>query len=350
MSLLPAVRGPAHAALPPELESVLLAPRTRELSSASLAVVIPAYREAANVAPLLDEVRATLKDLVGKLHVVFAEDGSPDNTADALRQLAESQPDVSVVFLARNFGHQIALTAGIDLALTLRPDIIVCLDGDFQHPPSVIPRLLDAWQQGSDLVVTSRRTTADVGPIKRLGSWAIYKVLNALGEHRLVPGAADFRLMSGHAAAVLASMREEHRFIRGMVAWQGFRPAIIEYDAPPRRAGQSSYSLTRMLKFAWDGLLDSGPVPLRLASWLGLIIALLTSSYAAYVLSVWLLTDRAVPGWTSTILAVLFLGSIQLLGMGLLGEYVGRIYTQTKARPLYTVASVAGGVTKTPAD
>jgi polyisoprenyl-phosphate glycosyltransferase len=301
-----------------------------------LCVVAPCFNEA-EVLPLFHAaVRRVfdeqLADFDAELHLV--DDGSADGTLDVLNTLAQSDPAVRVYSLTRNFGHQIALTAGLDL---VRGDVVVVMDSDLQHPPELIPALVREWRAGADVVAAVRQATAGASFAKRLTSDGFYTLFNRLSDTQLTPGAADFCLLSRRAHRALRRMPERHRFLRGMVAWLGFPRATIAYRAPPRAAGRSKYTLAKMLRFAADALASFTGQPLRLATRFGLLTVAASLLYLLYVLLQAFVFGNVVPGWASVISAVLVLQGTTLFFVGLVGEYLVRVYEESKGRPLYVL-------------
>lgn len=301
-----------------------------------LSIVCPAYEEE----PALPIFHQELIRVVGELEedfeieVLYVDDGSKDGTLGVLRRLARSDARIRYLSLSRNFGHQAALTAGLEHA---QGDVIVTLDSDLQHPPQLIPKLIDCWRQGAEVVLTIRQDEPSLGWFKRLSSRWFYKVMRWLGDTETRPAAADFRLMSRKAVDGLLRLREAHRFLRGMVQWLGFTTTEVPYQPSSRVAGKSKYTLRNMSRLACDALFSFSRVPLRLAIFLGLF---------ATVAGLFLTLDVAVQGLvpalrgsnlaTLTILAALGLVGGAILGcLGIVGEYVGRIYEQVKDRPLY---------------
>ncbi len=300
-----------------------------------VSIVCPAFQEE-EVLPLFHrELAAALVPLEKdySFEILYVDDGSRDGTLDVLKLLARQDPRVAYLSLSRNFGHQAALTAGLEHA---RGAAIISMDSDLQHPPRVLPQLLETWQQGYDVVITIRADDQRLSLFKRYTSAAFYRVMALLSDADIRLGASDFRLLSRRALQGLLQLREQHRFLRGMVQWLGFPSAEIPFTPDQRRAGQSKYTLRRMLRLAGDGLFSFSRVPLRLASYLGLAAVGIGLAHSAWCVF------QAVRGAEHTPLdleyltvATHLLGGTILAAVGFLGEYVGRIYEQVKGRPIY---------------
>ncbi len=303
---------------------------TRQL----LCVVAPCYNEAEVVGLFYDALKPVLEALPGLQHrILFIDDGSEDGTLSKLNELAARDACVRVYSLSRNFGHQVALTAGLDVA---EGDAVILMDADLQHPPALIPLLVKGWRDGHDVVSAVRRGTTDSGLFKGFTSALFYWLVNRLSDTRIVPGAADFCLLSRRAQEALRRCPERHRFLRGMVSWIGFSRAFVPFDAPARPAGRSKYSNLKMLGLALNAVFSFSATPIRLAAHLGLGAISLSLLYLVYILGCFVF-DRPllVPGWTSIVFVVAFLGGVQLAFIGVLGEYTGRIFEEVKCRPLY---------------
>lgn len=299
----------------------------------SVAIVVPCFNEAEVLPHFHRELTAILDRLPGyRFDMLFVDDGSRDGTLEQLLMLAARDSRVRVASLSRNFGHQAALSAGLDL---VDADAAISMDCDLQHPPALIPQLLSEWEAGHDIVSTIREETADSGWLKRATSAAFYKLINRLSDTTVIAGAADFGLLSRAAYTALRDMPERHRFLRGMVSWLGFSRTFIHFQAPARFAGQSKYTLRKMLRLAKDALLSFSSLPLRVASVSGMVVTLGGAGYLLYVLGRMLFVGDLVPGWASLIATMLFLGGVQLLCLGVASEYIARIYEQVKGRPQY---------------
>jgi glycosyltransferase involved in cell wall biosynthesis len=300
-----------------------------------LSIVAPAFDEAAALPRFIARTTAVLDQLDCSGELVLVDDGSTDETWAMIVDAAQRDRRVRGIRLSRNFGHQRALTAGLAAA---DGDAIVTLDADLQHPPEVIPQLLTTAGEGYEVVCAVRSSNDAAGPFKRLSAKIFYRLLNVLTSLELPEGAADFRYMSRRVVNVLLAMPEQHRFLRGMTRWTGFRHTFVEYDRAGRDSGQSKYGLPRMLVLAWDAVTSFSAIPLRFAGLLGLCVSLLGWAYLAYALATHFFTNETVSGWTSVTAAVLVLGGVQLICLGIFGQYLGRMYEDVKGRPLFLVA------------
>ncbi|MBI5397758.1 MAG: glycosyltransferase family 2 protein [Verrucomicrobia bacterium] len=309
--------------------------RTPEVS-----VVIPVFNEAEGLPLLWTALSETLSRISVTWEVIFVDDGSSDGSWEILSGLRRTEPRVKALRLSRNFGHQIALTAGLEAATGAA---VITMDADLQHPPSLVPELLRRWREGYDVVYTVRQDTADASAFKRLTSKVFYWIINRAGRIHIEPNAADFRLLDRKVVDALRLMPERRRFLRGLVSWMGYRQTALPYKAPPRAAGHTKYSIHRMARLAMDAVLSFSTLPLRMAFYLGSLLALASMIYLGYVLALVIFTDRAVPGWSSIIAVLLLFGSFQLVVLGLIGEYIARIYEETRQRPLYLVAERLDG-------
>jgi polyisoprenyl-phosphate glycosyltransferase len=303
-------------------------------SRRTLCVVSPCFNEAAGIRDFYAALKSALKGLDDLDHrLVFVDDGSTDATLEVLNELVLHDECLRVYSLSRNFGHQIALTAGCDEA---QGDVLVLMDSDLQHPPTLIPAMVAKWRAGADIVSAVRLRTADAPLLKRLSARAFYGLLNAISDTRIVPDAADFVLLSRPAHEALLRMPERHRFLRGMVSWIGFRREFVQYQAPARRAGESSYTLRRMVRLASDALFSFSTAPVRLATRLGLTVVACGMLYFGYIVYTLLAhPEQVVQGWTSLIIVVLILSGVQIVFIGMIGEYIARIFEEAKGRPLY---------------
>ena len=263
------------------------------------------------------------------------DDGSSDSSAMILREIAFNDKRVKVILLARNFGHQLALTCGLDFA---HGDAVITMDGDMQHPPALIPELVRLWESGYDVVRTIRDSTEDATWAKAFTSKYYYKLMNKMASVPIVEGGSDFRLLNRKALETLKRFREHGRFLRGIVGDLGYRQAELHFVAPPRFAGVSKFNVRKMLHFALDGVTAFSRVPLRAALYGGIICGGISFLLILHIIYVYL-TGQALNGWTTLGVSILFLGGIQLIGIGIIGEYVGRVFEEVKQRPLYWVKS-----------
>ena len=308
-------------------------------NSESISIVVPVFNEASNLRPLHEALTRQLGEIAIPYEILFIDDGSQDGSLEALRQLSGKDLHVRTASLSRNFGHQYAITAGMEYA---RGDAVVVMDADLQHPPELIPKMVEAWRKGVQVVYTVREDDEKTSWFKRWTSSAFYKLMNCMSDTPIVPGAADFRLLDRAVVNALIAMPERSRFLRGMVSWLGFRQQSLSYRANPRFSGKSKYSFRRMLTLALQGITSFSSVPLHISAYVGLFAALVGLPYAIWALYAKCFTDITVPGWTSLLIAVLFLGGVQLMSIGVIGEYVGRIYTEVKRRPLYLTKELIG--------
>jgi dolichol-phosphate mannosyltransferase len=299
-----------------------------------ISFVIPAYNEEFNLIELYNRISALeiLKEFDYKL--IFVDDGSTDNTLKNIKQLKTHDNKINFISLSRNFGHQCALRAGIDFA---DGDIIIMLDADLQHPPELITEMLVKWEEGYNIITTKRIDTIKLPVYKKSTSKLFYKILNWISDIKLEPGSADFRLIDKKVADVIKNSPEGDIFFRGYISWIGFKQYQIIFNSNVRFSGKSKYSIKRMMNFAINGITSFSIKPLRIAVVLGLIFSLSAFMYSIYALCIVIFTDKALQGWASVIISVLFLGGIQLIVIGILGEYLSKIFLQVKGRPTYVV-------------
>jgi len=304
-----------------------------------LSVTIPVLNEEANVAALYDAIVRELPRIGDGLEILFVDDGSTDASAARISDLHVRDPRVKLLRLSRNFGHQVALTAGMDHAAG---DAVIVMDGDLQHPPSLLPELVAKWQEGYDIVYTIRVATESAGPWKRWTAALFYRLFRRLSGIDLPANTADFRLLDRKVVEAFRRIRERTRFLRGLTQWAGYRSTAVAFRAPARQAGRSRYTWKRMLRFAADGVLSFSVKPLYAAIYAGLslalagLLSLLCAAVARFAFG------RDLPGGTSLLLLFAIVGGIQLFLMGIIGVYVGTIYEEVKQRPLYLVQSALG--------
>jgi glycosyltransferase involved in cell wall biosynthesis len=308
----------------------------------ALSIVVPLFNEEDNVAPLVERIVRIAERLDGapSYEIVLVNDGSHDATLDRLRAEAAQRPNLVIVNLSRNFGHQLAASAGLDIA---QGDAVVLMDGDLQDPPELIEAFIERWRAGYDVVYAIRRTRKGESPFKVFTARLFYRTIKRLTKVSIPVDTGDFRLMSRRVVEALKRSPERHRFLRGMVSWVGYNQTGVEYDRDERHAGSTKYPLPKMLRFAIDGITSFSDVPLRFASYLGFLSSAVAFVYALIVIAFKLFSLHPpgyTPGWASTIVAVLFLGGVQLISLGILGEYIGRIYDEVKGRPLYLISEI----------
>ena len=298
-----------------------------------VSVIVPAYNEQGNLPVLTAKLTEILKQY-DDYEIIFINDGSTDKTIEVMKQLHHDNSRVHYISLSRNFGHQYALKAGLDVATG---DCVISMDADLQHPPCLIPRLIDGWQKGYDIVYTVRHDKNTEGAFKRFSSAIFYKCFRLVTGLKIPAGAADFRLLDKKVVAQLKQMPEKALFLRGLIYWMGFKQLAVSYQVEPRFSGCSSYSLKKMLALAIAGATSFSIKPLRLAIYLGFLIALLGCLFTAYVLYMKLFAGSVITGWASLMCVLLILGGCQLFVMGIIGEYIGRIFIEMKNRPSYIV-------------
>jgi dolichol-phosphate mannosyltransferase len=304
----------------------------------TVSVVVPAFNEEGNIMELTEKLVDILGDYDG-YEILFVDDGSRDNTLAILKGLHEKNNRIHYIALARNFGHQNALKAGIDHAFG---DCVITMDADLQHPPELVPQLIEKWLEGYDVVYTIRKN--DPGSFfKRKTSGVFYRLMNWLSDIHLPRGAADFRLLDRAVVDVLKDLKEYYLFFRGMTAWVGFRQYGIEYIPEKRFSGETKYSTKRMLGFALTGITSFSLKPLRLSVLLGVSLAFLAFVYGVYAILMKFFSHQAVPGWASVLVSVLFIGGIQLVVLGIIGEYIGKLFMESKHRPHYLVKEKSKG-------
>ena len=316
------------------------APPAADQTPALVSIVIPCLDEAEVLPENLSRLRAIADAQTDcTFEFIFIDDGSRDGTLPILAQAATTDPRLRVISFARNFGQQIAVTAGIDIA---QGDAVVLMDCDLQDPPEVVAEMIARWREGYDVVYGTRTSRHGDSLFKRATARAFYALINRLSEVPIPADTGDFRLMGRPVVDILRQMPERHRFLRGMVAWTGFRQTAILYKRPERFAGQTKYPVMKMVQYALDGILSFSTRPLQLAVALGLTTVGLSMLGIVYALVMRIFTSVWVEGWTALIIAVLFLGGVQLLSLGIIGEYVGRIYGEVQRRPLYVVRHQIG--------
>ena len=299
-------------------------------------IVAPVFNEEETVPHFYQRVVTVMEQLGEPFELVLINDGSRDGSYVAMQKLHQQDPRVRVIDFSRNFGHQIAISAGLDHA---RGDAVVIIDSDLQDPPEVIEQLITAWKKGAEVVYAQRRTRAGETPFKLVTAAAFYRLIERITAISIPRNTGDFRLLDRSVVKALVAMREQHRFMRGLSAWVGFRQEAVLYDRHERFAGTTKYPFRKMLKFSLDAITSFSHVPLQLATTFGFILAGISLIGIIVAIIVRLFTD-AIVGQASTLILVLFLGGIQLIFLGIIGEYLGRIYDEVRARPLYIVREI----------
>jgi glycosyltransferase involved in cell wall biosynthesis len=301
----------------------------------TISVVVPTFDEEAVLAAFHRRLAATLDQLREPAEIVYVNDGSRDATLEVLGFLRAADPRVAVLDLSRNFGKEVALTAGLHHA---RGEAVIAIDADLQDPPEIIPRLIARWREsGADVVYAQRVSRAGEGPLKRGTARLFYLLMQKVGRIHIPPDTGDFRLLSRRAVEALRDYPEHHRFMKGLFTWIGFDQVAVTYERDPRHAGTSKWSWLRLLNLAIEGITSFTATPLRFASVLGLLIASVAFVYGLYIIYITIRYGEQVAGYPSLMTAVLFLGGVQLTAIGILGEYLGRVFYETKRRPLYHV-------------
>ena len=314
-------------------------PMSSRKISPMFSIVLPVFNEEQILPALYMRLSGVMQELGETYELVFVNDGSRDDSFAFLKSLSAADPAVKIVSLSRNFGHQTAITCGLDHA---GGEAVVIMDADLQDPPEVIARFVEKWREGYDVVYAVREKRQGENFFKRGTAALFYRLLRALTHVDIPLDTGDFRLLSRRAVNALQLARERSRFVRGLVIWVGYRQTGVRFTREERGAGETKYTFRKMLKFAFDGITAFSSVPLQAATYLGLVISGLSFLYIVYAVVAKLFTGHTVPGWTSIMVAVLFLGGVQLLALGVIGEYVGRVYEEVKRRPLYLVDERVG--------
>jgi len=307
---------------------------TPKISVKTVDLVIPVFNEAGVVEQTHLNLRKVVDGLPYEFCFYYVDDGSTDGTAESLAELARRDPRVNTLSLSRNFGHQAALSAGMDAS---RGDAVITMDGDGQHPPQMIPQMLELITQGYDVVQTQRMDEAQPASFKKWTSSLFYRFINAISRTQVLPGAADFRALSRQAVDALKAMPEYHRFLRGMVAWIGYPTVILPYQPAERVSGESKYSFAKMFRLAMDAIFSFSLVPLYIGLSLGGVLLCLAALEMVYVLSFWVTgrTSGLAPGWSSLMFVILIVGGMLMVLLGFIGVYVGYIFQEVKRRPIY---------------
>lgn len=298
-----------------------------------VSVVIPIMNEEGNIRPLTKRVLSVLEKCPD-YELLFVDDGSTDKTLDIIRQERNQNKKIHFLSFSRNFGHQNALRAGLDYS---SGDCVISMDGDLQHSPELIPGLIKKWQEGYDIVYTIRKDHPEFPILKSKAAGIFYNFMNRFSDIEIDKGAADFRLLDRSVVEVMKTIKESGLFIRGMISWLGFRQCGIEYMPEKRHSGRTKYTFTKMIRFAIDGIVSFSIKPLHISTLLGYTIAILAFIYGIYAVAIKLFTNQAVLGWTSLLVTILLIGGIQMILIGILGEYIGRLFIEAKKRPNYII-------------
>lgn len=301
-----------------------------------ISIVIPAHNEEGNVALVHQKIKEVFEGLAHyDFEIIFVNDGSRDNTQEKLEALSAKYPEVKFIEFSRNFGHQPAVKAGMDLAYG---NAVISMDGDLQHPPEMIPGMIKKWEEGYDIVFTIRKYPRQISYFKRKTSDFFYKILSGLSDVNLTKGGgSDFRLMDANAVEVMRNLNEDDLFLRGLTSWMGFKQTGIEFTANERQSGQSSYNLKKMITFAFTGITAFSVKPLYIAAYLGFLFSgFSVLGYGIYVLYSFI-AKTEISGWASLIMTIVFFGGLQLIILGIIGIYLGKIFKQVKERPNYII-------------
>jgi glycosyltransferase involved in cell wall biosynthesis len=312
--------------------------RRRRDAAPSISCILPAFNEGESLPALLTQLSDELRQHFVRWEIVVVNDGSSDDTEIAILPWLHGR-NVRYVSLSRNFGKEAALTAGLDRA---RGDVVLLMDADLQHPPALIPDMLAAWREGGDMIYTVRKTRDDESLVKKLGTRMFYRIVNAGSAVEIPANAGDFRLLDRAVVDALKSLPERNRFMKGLYAWVGFRNEIIPYVPAERHAGVSTFSLRRLARLAFTGVTAFTNAPLRWWSGVGVLVALGALAFGFWIVIEYFLYGNDVPGWATLVCGMMFFSGVQLLSIGILGEYVGRIFDEVKQRPVYLIGSEAG--------
>lgn len=310
------------------------------MTQPTVSIIIPIYNEEENIPELYHRLQSIIEQVDGEAEVIFIDDGSRDNSLNLVRQIYERDYRVKYISLARNFGHQIAVTAGLN---NVKGEAVIVMDADLQDPPELVLPMIEKWRQGYQVVYAQRLARKKESALKRFTAYAFYRILRRLADVNIPSDTGDFCLMDREIVDILNAMPERNRYIRGLRAWVGFRQTAIPFERDPRFAGKVKYSFAKSWALAINGIISFSRVPLKLATYLGMLSAAAALLMILLVLY-WRLFDPASPliGYTLITIALFFLGSVQLFCIGILGEYIGRIYEEVKGRPIYTVKEMRG--------
>ncbi len=298
-----------------------------------LSIVIPVFNEEGNISPLYTLLLKTMANISTSFEIIFVDDGSTDASFQRITSISNTDERVLGISLSKNFGHQVGITAGMEHA---KGDVVITMDADMQHPPQLIELLYKKYREGYDIVNTIREDSTDSGALKNTTSAWFYKIINKLSYVHIEPGSADFRLMNRKTVNAFLEFKEKDRFVRGLISWMGFKQTSISYIANSRYSGKSKYSIARMFRFAIDGITSFSAKPLRVSFYAGIIVSLVGLLYAIYAV-IEFFYGNTIPGWTSILVSILLIGGLQLISIGIVGEYLARVFNEAKKRPLYFV-------------
>ncbi len=299
-----------------------------------ISIVVPVYNEMEVLPEFHARISGVLDQLSLGAEVIYVNDGSDDDSLSLLNEIYEQDARVAILDLSRNFGKEIAMTAGLHKA---QGEAVIVIDADLQDPPELIPQLIDEWQKGYDVIYAKRARREGESAFKKLTAHLFYRLMRSIGQIKIPEDTGDYRLLSRRAVDALNTLSEQHRFMKGLFTWIGYRQKAVIYERDPRHAGESKWNYWHLWNFAIEGITSYSSAPLKLASYLGLLTALGAFSYGIFIIIRTMLYGDPVQGYPSMIVIILFLGGVQLMSIGVLGEYVGRIFTETKRRPLYFI-------------
>jgi dolichol-phosphate mannosyltransferase len=308
------------------------------MNELKISIVIPTFNEEGNIEILYQKIAEVFKQIThANFEVIYVNDGSSDGSLEKVKQLSQIDSRVKFISFSRNFGHQNALKAGLDYA---QGDAVISMDADLQHPPALIPEMIRLWQEGKEVVYSIRKDGEELSFFKKMTSKLFYKIVNYLSDTKLEEGTADFRLLDKKVVVALKSYNESNLFYRGIIPTLGFRQIGIAYKPQERFSGKTKYSFSKMLRFALTGITSSSAKPLYFSIYLGLFFAAIAFLYGIYAIYISVFTNEAVLGWTSLIASILFIGGLQLIMMGIVGVYLGKLFTQSKNRPNYVIDEI----------
>jgi polyisoprenyl-phosphate glycosyltransferase len=304
-----------------------------------LPLIIPAYNEESIIKEFYDRTAPILSSINERFEIIFVNDGSQDSTVEKIKALHIKDPRVKLIGLSRNFGKEIAITAGLDFS---RGEVVVVIDADLQDPPELIPKMVEIWHQGYDTVYATRTAREGESVLKKATATAFYSIIKHLSRIDIPKNTGDFRLLNRRTVEALKLLKEHHRFMKGLFSWVGFKQASLSYHREPRFAGHTKWNYWRLWNFAIEGITSFSYAPLQVAIYLGCLVALLAFFYSGYLIIRTLIYSRDVPGYASIMVAILFFSGVQLVFLGIIGEYLGRLFNESKGRPLYLIGELVG--------